>query len=75
MEFSIYYASGAKFDKDDFNFFEKNHINYDKDRYNYVINSIILPDFDWSKIKCLYDHFKAIVIRDRDIIIYDDYIE
>ena len=76
MEFTIYYASGKKFDKDDFDFFEKNHIKYGEDKSNYVVNdTILLPDFDWSKIKCLYNRFKAIVIDHKYIIIYDDYIE
>ena len=76
MEFKIYYASGRKFDKDDFDFFEKNHIKYGEDKSNYVVNdTILLPNFDWSKIKCLYDYFKPIVIYDRDIIIYNAPIE
>ena len=76
MDFEIYYANDKKFNKKDFEFFKKYHINYRNGNHFYSENSLWLPDFNWSKFEYLYDYFGSLVLGDNDnIIIYNDYIE
>lgn len=76
MDFEIYYANDKKFDEEDFEFFKKNHINYENSDHFYSENSLQLPDFDWSKFEYLYDYFGSLVLGDDgNIIIYNYYIE